>query len=91
MARPAAGDLLVGRVLLLASGVARRGRDDAVELVKRGLHAPETPARESGDLELLAFPADPAPHRAAGDDSQRRDEQGGEPDRSPSHGAHLCR
>ena len=46
-------DLLVRRVRRAAARVAGGGRDDAVQLVERRLHAPEAAAGEGGPGELL--------------------------------------
>src|SRR5262245_29895914 len=40
--------LMVGRILLVPTGIARGGGDHAGELVKRRLHTPEAAAGKSG-------------------------------------------
>ena len=53
--RSAVTDVMVARVFLLPAGIADRGRDNAREVVERGLHTPETAARKSSHFVLSAF------------------------------------
>src|SRR5207302_768122 len=56
MAGRAGGDLLIRRILLGAAGISDGDRDDAVELVERRFHAPETAAGEGRSRELGLCP-----------------------------------
>ena len=72
--RPSGRHFLVGRVLLLSPRVSHRDGENPVPLVERGLHAPETAAREGCRRRLRGLLRPSAVFRCAGNRGhQQRD------------------